>query len=69
MSRLTYQARKHLPTSDFAEPGKRAYPIPDQNHARAALQRVSEFGDAAEKHAVRHAVAVKYPNIKISKGK
>jgi hypothetical protein len=42
MSKLTTQARKKLPKAKFAEPSKRAYPIPDKAHARNALARVSQ---------------------------
>lgn len=34
--------RNALPASDFALPGKRAYPITDANHARNALARASQ---------------------------
>lgn len=36
MARLTAKQRKSLPKSTFAGPG-RSFPIPDKNHARAAL--------------------------------
>ncbi len=39
MARLTAKQRKALPKSTFAGPG-RSFPIPDKNHARAALQDV-----------------------------
>ena len=42
MSKLTYGERSSLPKSDFALPRERKYPIPDANHARNALARVSE---------------------------
>lgn len=37
MARLTAKDRAALPKSTFAGPG-RSFPIPDKNHARAALQ-------------------------------
>lgn len=37
MARLTAKARSKLPSKTFAGPG-RSFPIPDKNHARAALQ-------------------------------
>lgn len=43
MSKLTTKARKSLPKSEFGEPGKRAYPMPDKNHARNAKSRASEM--------------------------
>lgn len=36
MARLSAAARKKLPKSTFAGPG-RSFPIPDKKHARAAL--------------------------------
>jgi hypothetical protein len=38
MSRLTAADRRALPKGDFAIPGR--FPIPDKNHARAALQDI-----------------------------
>lgn len=60
MARLTYAARKKLPKSAFAEPGKRAYPIEDESHARNALARVSEYGTPEEKKTVRLKVSRRY---------
>jgi hypothetical protein len=34
--------RKALPKDDFAEPGKRAYPIPDASHAANAKARATQ---------------------------
>lgn len=62
MAKLTTAARKALPTSTFALPGRR-YPINDPNHARNALARVSQYGDSREKARVRAAVHRKYPSI------
>jgi hypothetical protein len=67
MAKLSSGARKKLAKSDFAEPGKRAYPIEDRAHARNALSRVSQYGTPAEKKQVRAAVAKKYPGM--GKGK
>lgn len=63
MAKLTSKQRKALPTSTFAIPGRRAYPINDPNHARNALARVSQFGTPEEKAIVRAKVARKYPGI------
>lgn len=59
---LDAAARHALPKSDFALPGER-YPIPDANHARNALARVSGNGSPSEKSAVRSAVHRKFPGI------
>lgn len=42
MAELTTKKRKSLPKSDFAEPGKRAYPMPDKAHAANAKARASQ---------------------------
>lgn len=63
MAKLTAKKRKRLKKGEFAEPGKRKYPIEDKAHARNALARVSQFGTAEEKANVRAAVRRKYPSI------
>lgn len=67
LAELTSKARKRLPTSTFAIPGKRAYPIPDESHARNALARVAQHGTPEEKAQVQAAVRRKFPNIGKSK--
>lgn len=67
MSKLTYGARKALPTGAFAEPKKRKYPIPDLPHARNALARVAQHGSSLEKEMVRREVHRRFPTI--DKGK
>lgn len=62
MTILTGKARRALPSSAFALPGRR-YPIHDENHARNALARVAEYGTPEEKAKVRAAVKRRYPNI------
>ncbi|MBL4707292.1 MAG: hypothetical protein JKY48_02475 [Flavobacteriales bacterium] len=42
MTKLTYSARKKLPSKEFALPSERKYPIYDKAHARNALSRVSQ---------------------------
>ncbi len=63
MARLTDHVRKGLPSSAFAVPGERKYPIEDAAHARNALARVAQSGSPAEKSQVRRAVAKRYPGI------
>ena len=60
--KLSTEARKNLPESDFALPNRR-YPIHDKTHARLALAMVSRFGSPEEKEKVRSAVHSKYPEI------
>lgn len=43
MAKLTAEARKKLPKSSFGEPSKKAYPMPDANHAKNAKARASEM--------------------------
>lgn len=62
MSILTTKERAALPSSDFAL-GAGHYPIENEGHARAALQRVSQFGSEREKVIVRAKVKAKYPHI------
>lgn len=72
MAVLTTAARKKLPKSQFALPGKGegphgkgsgSYPVPDRKHAANALARVSQHGSPAEKKAVRAKVHKKYPDM------
>lgn len=66
MSKLTGKEREALPTKAFAVPTKRAYPIQNASHARAALSMVAAHGSPAERKRVRDAVALRYPGIKES---
>jgi hypothetical protein len=43
MAKLTTAERNALPSSDFADPKNRKYPINDAGHAQAAKGRASEF--------------------------
>jgi hypothetical protein len=66
--KLSYQAKKRLPRTSFAIPGKQdgvkgKYPIQDISHARNALSRVSAHGTPEEKKKVRAAVHRRYPSI------
>lgn len=63
MAVLKASTRASLPTSAFAIPEKRAYPIHDAAHARAALSMVAKYGSPAEKAHVRAAVHKRYPAI------
>lgn len=67
MSHLTPQERRDLPRNAFAMPHKRAYPIPDAAHARAALARAARFATSHEQDVIRRNVHHLYPHIKISK--
>ena len=63
MAKLSSSKRSKLPTTSFAIPSKRAYPIHDAVHARNALARVAQHGTPAEKAQVRSAVKKRYPSI------
>lgn len=43
MAKLTTKERKKIPKGEFGEPGKRAYPMEDNAHARNAKARASEM--------------------------
>ena len=60
---LTSNEKSRLSSHDFAIPERRAYPIPDEAHARNALSRVAQFGTEEEKARVRAAVHRKFPGI------
>jgi len=59
---LTREERALLPLTDFAIPTRRAYPIPDEHHARLALDD-SQAADAHDRALVRGAVSKRYPRL------
>lgn len=59
-AKLSSKARDALAASDFAIPGKRAYPIHDESHARNALARAA---GKPEEATVKAAVKKRYPKI------
>lgn len=60
---LSYEERQALPDQDFAIQKNRRYPIHNEEHARNALARVTQYGTVSEQRAVREAVAERYPSI------
>jgi hypothetical protein len=66
MAGLSTAARTALPTSDFALPDKRKYPVDTSGRARNALSRVSQFGTPMEKERVRAKVASAWPAVQQS---
>ena len=60
MARLTAAQRKKLPGKAFADPKDRAYPMPDVDHAKAALSLVSRYGTAAQKAEVHRKAEEEY---------
>lgn len=65
MAKLTSSERRAIPTSEFAEPKSRKFPIPDASHARNALSRAGAKGGAVES-AVRAEVKRRFPGIKVA---
>jgi hypothetical protein len=70
MARLTYSERKGMKSSEFAAPqlrkgGKGGYPDEDRGHARAALQRASEFASPKVEAQVERNVHKKFPDMEI----
>jgi hypothetical protein len=43
MAKLTTKDRKKVPATEFGEPGKRSYPIPDKAHAANAKARATQM--------------------------
>lgn len=51
MAKLTAKARKAIPAAEFAGPG-RSFPIPDANHARAALSML-HYAPVADRQKIK----------------
>lgn len=68
MARLTAKRRKSLPSSAFAYPKTRSYPIHDRAHARAALSLSARKNTKGSYSTVRAKVAKRYPDM-VSKKK
>lgn len=66
---LTTEARNDLPKKDFAVPasksntGSKAYPIPDEQHARSALGFAKMHGDTSDYARVRAKVQARFPHM------
>jgi len=43
MAKLTTKARKKIPATEFGEPKKHAYPMPDKAHAANAKARAAQM--------------------------
>lgn len=65
MAKLNAKKRNSLPSSDFAYPKTRKFPIEDAAHARDALSRAAAQGPAVEAH-VAAAVRKHFPGIKVT---
>jgi len=74
MAKLTYKQRKKLPKKAFAFPqrktkenpaGRGAYPIPDEEHARAALRYGARYLSPAEYAKLKRKIKRKFPGIQV----
>ena len=65
MAELTEEERAKLPDSAFADPEHRAYPIHDEEHAKAALARVKQHGTKEEQKKVAKKVHERYPQMNL----
>jgi hypothetical protein len=66
--KLNSKMRNALKPSQFALPGKKAFPIPDETHGRAALS-MAHNASPSEQSTIKQKVAEKFPQIKQSAGK
>lgn len=66
MAALNAKKRKALPTTVFAIPSTRSYPIDTPARARAALARVVANGTPAQVTQVRNAVKKRYPTMAVT---
>ena len=65
MAKLNAAMRRSLKPSQFALPGKKAFPVNDSNHARAALS-MAHNASPSEQATIKSKVAEKFPDIKQS---
>lgn len=59
MARLTAAQRNALPSSAFADPAHRAYPMNDAGHIKAAKSMVKAHGSPTQKREVARKAAAK----------
>ncbi|HVX90869.1 MAG TPA: DUF6582 domain-containing protein [Candidatus Paceibacterota bacterium] len=71
MGKLSAKQRNALPSSEFAEPGQRKYPLNNPAHARNALARASQHASPELRAKIKAKVRARYPNIAVEgeKGK
>lgn len=69
MAKLTTKSRKNLPRSEFGEPGKEAYPMPDKAHAANAKARASQAVNAGRMSKSTEEKIDAKANAKLGKGK
>lgn len=69
MAKLTARDRKKLPASDFGQPAKKAYPMPDKAHAVNAKARAAQQRKAGRLSASQEKQIDAKANRKLGKGK
>jgi hypothetical protein len=69
MRKSSAKGTKKLPSSAFAYPKKRAYPINTPKRARAALSRAAQKKTSGSYAHVARAVKRRYPSIKVGSGR
>ena len=65
MSKLKAAQRNNLPSSDFALPSLRKYPVNDPGHARAALSRAAHNATPEQEAKIKAKVRRKFPSIAV----
>ena len=63
MAKLSAKRRNALPSSAFAYPSQRKYPINDKAHARAALSQAAKSSTFGTYSHVAARVRARYPSI------
>ena len=67
--KLTAKARAAMPKNTFALPEKRAFPLNDANHARAAITGAARAYNAGNINAAAKSEIVRKAKAKLGKGK
>ncbi len=67
MAKLTSKRRNSLPSSDFALPGKRKFPVEDASHAKDAKSRASEMFNKGRLSGSQKAQIDRKANAKLGK--
>lgn len=68
-AKSTVKGAKRLPSSAFAYPRTRQYPINTRKRARAALSRAAQPGTSGSYSKVAAAVRKRYPGMAVGKSK
>jgi hypothetical protein len=68
-AKSTAKGTKRLPSSSFAYPKTRQYPINTRKRARAALSRAAQPGTSGSYSKVAAAVRRRYPGMSVGKSK